>query len=129
MASATSSSATSPLPTNNRAVRWRRVNSAPSISTKPRSVVSGAEILVDGRLVAKVADVLATKGDLIDGLKQELDLQAARVVVRKENEAQSKAVTIMGDKDIPYQLLRTVMFTAARANFSDVSFAVRRRDL
>ncbi len=101
--------------------------------TSPREtvvvVVSGAEILVEGRLVAKVSDVLATKGDLIDGLKRELDHQAARVVVRKENEAQSKAVTIMGDKDIPYQLLRKVMFTAARANFSDVSFAVRRMDM
>ena len=62
-------------------------------------------------------------------LKAELDLQAQRQVVRKENEAQSKALTIMGDKDIPYQLLRKVMFTAARATFSDVSFAVRRRDL
>ena len=30
----------------------------------------------------------------------------------------------MGDKDIPYRLLRKVMYTAARANFSDVSFAV-----
>ena len=32
--------------------------------------------------------------------------------MRDENEAQSKAVTIMGDKDIPYRLLRKVMFTA-----------------
>jgi len=92
-------------------------------------IVSAAEIVVDGRSVAKVSDVLAAKGDLIDGLKAELDHQAGRPVLRKENEAQSKAVTIMGDKDIPYQLLRKVMYTAARANFSDVSFAVRRMDM
>ena len=92
-------------------------------------IVSGSEIIVDGRKVALVADVLGSNDDLIAPLKAELDLQASRQVVRKENEAQSKAVTIMGDKDIPYQLLRKVMFTAARANFSDVSFAVRRRDL
>ena len=101
--------------------------------TDPRQtvvvIVSAAEIVVDGRSVAKVSEVLASGGDLIDGLKAELDHQAARVVVRKENEAQSKAVTIMGDKDIPYQLLRKVMYTAARANFSDVSFAVRRMDM
>ena len=48
-------------------------------------------------------------------------------MIRKENEAQSKRLTIMGDKDIPYRLLRKVMFTGARANFSDVSFAVRQR--
>ena len=33
----------------------------------------------------------------------------------------------MGDRDIPYALLRKVMATAARADFSDVSFAVRQR--
>jgi len=86
--------------------------------------VSGADILVSGRKVATVAEALSTEGDLIAPLKAELDLQATRQVIRKENEAQSKTVTIMGDKDIPYRLLRKVMYTAARANFSDVSFAV-----
>ena len=103
-----------------------------SISEKaPREnlivVVSGSEILVDGRKVANVADVLAMEGDLIAPLKAELDLQANRQVIRKENEAQSKQLTIMGDKDIPYRLLRKIMVTSARANFSDVSFAVRQR--
>ena len=90
-------------------------------------VVSGSEILVDGRKVANVADVLAMEGDLIAPLKAELDLQANRQVIRKENEAQSRQLTIMGDKDIPYRLLRKIMVTSARSNFSDVSFAVRQR--
>ncbi len=92
-------------------------------------VISGTEILVEGRRVSSVADALATQGNLIEALKTELDLQAGRQVVRKENEAQSKAVTIMGDKDIPYQLLRKVMFTAARSNFTDVSFAVNHKEV
>jgi biopolymer transport protein TolR len=89
--------------------------------------VSGSDILVGGRKVASVVEALGTEGDLIAPLKAELDLQAGRQVLRKENEAQSKAVTIMGDKDIPYRLLRKVMYTAARANFSDVSFAVAQK--
>jgi len=92
-------------------------------------VVNGSDILVDGRKVASVADVMATKGDLIANLKDELDLLANRQVVRAENQAQTKAITIMGDQNIPYRLLRKVMYTSARANFSDVSFAVRRRDV
>jgi biopolymer transport protein ExbD len=92
-------------------------------------VVSLSDILVDGRKVASVADVMATKGDLIAPLKEELDLLANRVVVRAENQASTKAITIMGDQNIPYQLLRKVMYTSARANFSDVSFAVRRKDV
>ena len=89
-------------------------------------VVSGSEILVGGRRIASVAEVMATEGDLIAPLKAELEPQAARVVIRKENEADAKRLTIMGDKDIPYRLLRKIMFTGARANFADVSFAVRR---
>ena len=103
-----------------------------SISQKsPREtvvvVISGTEILVQNRAIASVPDVLAGDGDVIAPLKAELDLQAGRQVVRADNEAQAKAVTIMGDKDIPYRLLRKIMYTSARANFSDVSFAVRQR--
>ncbi|MDP1693246.1 MAG: biopolymer transporter ExbD [Burkholderiaceae bacterium] len=86
--------------------------------------VSGPDILVEGRRVATVNEALAAEGDLIAGLKEELDLQAKRVVIRTESQAQGKAITIMGDKTLPYALLRKVMVTAARADFSEVSFAV-----
>jgi len=92
-------------------------------------VVSADDILVEGRKVTSVAEAMATEGDLIAPLKAELDLQASnRQAVRAENQAASKAVTIMGDKDIPYKLLRKVMVTSARANYSDMAFAVRRKD-
>jgi hypothetical protein len=47
--------------------------------------------------------------------------------VRADKQAQAKALTIMGDKGIPYRLLRKVMVTAARASYSDVSFAVTQK--
>src|SRR6266568_7002086 len=47
--------------------------------TQPRDTVvvavSATEIIVDGRKVANVADVIDTPDDLIEGLKAELDLQ------------------------------------------------------
>jgi biopolymer transport protein ExbD len=99
---------------------------------KPREtvvvVVTDSDILVQGRKVAQVADVMNVETDLIESLKSELDLQAGRQVIRQENQAQTKAVTIMGDKQIPYRLLRKVMVTCARANFSEVSFAVLRKN-
>jgi biopolymer transport protein TolR len=99
---------------------------------KPRETVvvtvTADEILVQGHRVAMVADWLNTEGDLIEPLKAQLDDEASRQTIRKENEAQSRAVTIMGDRQIPYRLLRKVMVTCARANFSEVAFAVRRKD-
>jgi len=87
-------------------------------------VVNDKEILVQGRRVALVPEVMAADGDLIAGLKAELDERMKVQTIRRENEAQSKAITIMGDKDISYRLLRKVMVTCARANFLEVSFAV-----
>ncbi|TXC65125.1 biopolymer transporter ExbD [Piscinibacter aquaticus] len=89
--------------------------------------VSATDILVDGRKVATVAEAMDTQGDLIAPLKAELELQAGRSVLAKPGESQNKSVTIMGDKAIPYSLLRKVMYTAARANYSDVSFAVTQK--
>jgi biopolymer transport protein TolR len=91
-------------------------------------VVAGQDILVDGRKVTTVNEALATKGDEIAPLKAELALHAGKQVVREENKAQGRAITIMGDRDIPYALLRKVMATAARADFSDVSFAVTKKE-
>jgi biopolymer transport protein ExbD len=90
-------------------------------------MVSQSEIVVDGRKVASVDEVTRMEGDLIPGLKAELDLLASRQVIRAENAAQKKAITIMGDKEIPYRLLRKVMVTCARADFTDVSFAVQQK--
>jgi biopolymer transport protein ExbD len=89
--------------------------------------ISGSEIVVGGRKVADVAAVMKADGDLIPELKAELELLNKRQVIREKNQALKAAITIMGDKDIPYRLLRKVMVTSARANFTDVSFAVRQR--
>jgi len=90
-------------------------------------VVTASEILVGGTVVSSVADALAVQDDIIQPLKASLDVEASRGVILKENEADSKRITIMGDKDIPYRLLKKVMVSAARAGYSDVSFAVRQR--
>jgi biopolymer transport protein ExbD len=103
-----------------------------SVEKNPREtlviVVSEEEVLVEGRKVAAVADALAAAGDSIAPLQAELERLAQRVAVRSENADAAKAVTIMADKDIPYRLLRKVMFTASKSGFTDVSFAVQRRN-
>ena len=89
--------------------------------------VSDTDIVVDGRKVASVAEATALQDDLIPGLKAELDLLASRQVVGADKDGSSKAVTIMGDKALPYSLLRKVMYTSARANFTEIAFAVQRK--
>jgi biopolymer transport protein ExbD len=96
--------------------------STADVTPKPTVVVlvNASEIVVDGRTVARTADVMATEADLIEPLQAQLALLKARPDA-------GTTVTIMGDKDIPYRLLRKVMSTCAQAEFTDVAFAVRTR--
>ncbi len=91
-------------------------------------IVNDSDILVQGRKVASVAEAMSTQEDMIGPLKAELDIQASHEVIRRENAQENKPITIMGDKNIPYRLLRKVMYTCARANYSEVSFAVQRKN-
>jgi biopolymer transport protein ExbD len=90
-------------------------------------VVSATDIVVNGRKVAAVADVIDQATDVVAPLKTELDALASREVIRQENAEKARRLTILGDKEIPYRLLRKIMATSAVANFGDVSFAVRPR--
>ena len=90
-------------------------------------VVNGSDIVVDGRKVAAVSQVLAMPGDVIEPLRSELQAQAQRRPAGGENPDRKRALTIMGDKDIPYRLLRKIMVTGARADYGDVAFAVLRK--
>jgi len=100
--------------------------------TAPRETVviavNRSEITLNGHRVASVTDALAQDFDVIAPLQAELEqLQAGRRSASAQDDPLNHRITIMGDKDIPYRLLRRIMATSARANFSDVSFAVRQR--
>ena len=87
-------------------------------------LVSNQDIVVQGRKVSSVSEAMKADSDLIAPLKAELDYHAGRQLIRREKEPRNKAITIMGDKEISYRLLRKIMVTCARANYSDISFAV-----
>lgn len=90
--------------------------------------ISAEDIVVQGRKVASVSDVMSSGVDVIDALKAELEFHASRQMIRKDKEEKTgKAVTIVGDKEIPYHLLRKVMVSCARAGYSNISFAVLRK--
>jgi biopolymer transport protein ExbD len=91
-------------------------------------VVSGDDILVDGRRVAGVAEVEKSGSDVIPALEAELKLLGQRTAVLEANRAEQQAVTIMADRQMPYSVLRKLMVSCARASFADVRFAVRKKE-
>jgi biopolymer transport protein ExbD len=88
-------------------------------------LISEEDILVQGTPVAKVADVMKLKGNDIPQLRQALMSQNDRVLRREtQDDIADREVTIMGDKDIPYRLLKKVMATCTTADYGQISLAV-----
>ena len=88
-------------------------------------LIGEVDILVQGKPVAKVADVMKTKGNDIPALRQALKSQNDRVLRREaRDEIVGREVTIMGDKDIPYRLLKKVMATCTESDYGQISLAV-----
>jgi biopolymer transport protein ExbD len=96
---------------------------------KPRQnvvvMVTQRDILVQGSSVAKVSTVTQSAQNTIDTLKAALQQQNQRRIL--QGDAGSRAapeVTIMGSKEIPYNLLRKVMASCTEAGYGKISLAV-----
>ncbi len=99
---------------------------------KPREtvvvMVTDTDILVQGQKIASVTDVMRAEELQVIPLKAALAEQEARIL-RAETVAplEQREITIMGNKDIPYALLKKVMATCTEAGFGRVSLAVLQR--
>ena len=92
--------------------------------------VTAEHILVQGQVVADVEDVLARDAALIPELGAALRAQTDRVLRRDAvTDAADREVTIMGDKGLPFSLLRQVMATCTDAEYGRISLAVTQRGL
>jgi len=75
-------------------------------------MIGETDLIVQGTVVAKIADIMATVGNDIPELREALLSQNDRVLRREaQDDIAGREVTIMGDKDIPYRLLKKVMAT------------------
>ena len=88
-------------------------------------LIGKTDILVQGEAVAKIADVMATQGNDIPQLREALLSQNDRALRRAAKEdVAGREVTIMGDKDISYRLLKKVMATCTASDYGQISLAV-----
>jgi biopolymer transport protein ExbD len=88
-------------------------------------MIGEVDILVQGSPVVKVADVLALDGNDIAPLRQALKSQNDRVLRRAaKDDIAGREVTILGDKETPYNVLKKVMATCTAADYGQISLAV-----
>ena len=89
-------------------------------------MVTETDVIVEGRAVATMEDIIESDG-IIPGLAEELNyLASKREQLTEDEQVRGRAITILGDQAIPYEILKRVMMTCAKSNYRDLSMAVTR---
>lgn len=96
---------------------------------KPREtvvvMVSRDQVMVQGTPVVSVADVDAHEGVIIGPLRDALKQQTDRILMKAAaTDLSAREITILGDKEVPYRVLKKVMATCTEADFGKLSLAV-----
>lgn len=87
--------------------------------------VTDQDILISGRAIVKIDEVRAFDGEVEPLLKAELDYQASRSRIPASE--LGRPITIIADKELPYELLKKIMSTCVDAGYASISLAVNRQ--
>jgi len=92
-------------------------------------MVTTDSVYVDGKLVGSIAEIVANSGNVFEPLKAALVAQNELALGgAQKTEIAKREVTIMGDKNTPYSVLKRIMLTCSDAEYGKVSFAVVERE-
>ena len=86
------------------------------------------ELFVKGEPVVSVADIHATAGDIIGPLRDALKRPTLVGQEVTEKDLADREITVMGDKALPYDVLKKVMRTCTDADYGKISLAVLQKD-
>lgn len=92
-------------------------------------MVNEDNILMHGQVIASVANVMKEQGNYSKVLQAALIKQAGNTLSVGGDPAERREATIMGDKDIPFRLLKKVMASCTQAGFNRISLAVLQKPL
>lgn len=88
-------------------------------------MVTADQVLIRGEAVVSVAEVLEAEGSVVPTLKTAL-LEESRHVqgLTTESEKRRREITIMGDRTIPFKILKKVMASCTSVGYEKISLAV-----
>ncbi|HEY7638855.1 MAG TPA: biopolymer transporter ExbD [Steroidobacteraceae bacterium] len=92
-------------------------------------MITKEELLVNGRSLGTLTQIASSPDAVIAPLKVALQSQADKVLAgAAKDDIKDREVTILGDRNTPYKVLRKVMATATDADYGKVSLAVIERE-
>ena len=104
-----------------------------TVEAKPREtvviMVSPEDVLVQGKAVVSTTQLLDTNiGDIAEVSERLTDLERNIIGINTKAAVDSKEVTILADKSIPFRALKRIMSTCTSSGYGKISLAVNQKD-
>lgn len=99
------------------------------VEAKPREtvviMVSPEMVMVQGQAVIETPELLKASEDKIEPIVQRLEQLERNIIgINTQTVIQSKEVTILADKTIPFSALKKIMSTCTASGYGKISLAV-----
>lgn len=103
------------------------------VEAKPREtvviLVSPEDVVVQGEAVIKTVDLLDNKIDTVAQITEKLERLERNIIgISTRTAVESKEVTILADKSIPFRALKKIMSTCTGSGFGKISLAVTQKE-
>lgn len=85
--------------------------------------ISSNDIVVQGHSVMDVNAAKDSTEDVLPPLLNELNIQRDNRITKAAADEKNPAI-VLADRDIPYRLLKKIMYTLAEAQYTEISLAV-----
>ena len=99
------------------------------VETKPREtvvlMVTPEVVLVQGEAVISTPELFDDRVGMVDAVTQRLEqLQKSIIGISTKTVAESKEITLLADKTIPFKVLKKIMSTCTASGYGRISLAV-----
>jgi biopolymer transport protein ExbD len=91
--------------------------------------VSDTAVYIQGEAIVTIAEVLDSKQDYIEPVRQEMvrvkELAESQGIQAAANKTE---VTILADRSVPFKILKKLMSTSSSAGYEKISLAVNQKE-
>ena len=91
-------------------------------------MITKEQLYIQGELITSLAEIQAARTPLIDPLSAALKRPMVASGVATEEELAWREITVIGDKSLPYDVVRRVMATCTDAGYGKISLAVVQKE-
>jgi biopolymer transport protein ExbD len=92
-------------------------------------LVTPDQVMINGEIIATASETLSLEEAYVPAIRDRLQVEAGRVISQLDTVSErSRQVVIMGDKQIPFKLLKKIMASCTEAGYEKISLAVQQID-